>query len=274
VCLGAGAAAANENARRRYKYENERRERQWMQTISIYNAKKVKYNEDVQNANLAKAQSKVRQQEGMDRARGEAQLKYQELFNNLLKDTKYGKLAASGQTGQSLNRLATMEYAKYGRDVSEIARRLTLNDRELALRSSAEISKFKQMQDQAFANVAFQPIETVAPPQPVMQNVGAQAFMQALSIAASVATAGGSGGFNWWGPEAGSDRRLKENIKKIGESISGLGIYTFNYIGHATKYIGTMADEVLKVKPEAVTVRDGYLAVYYDMIDVNLEIVK
>ena len=195
MCLGAQAATANENARRRYKYENEKRERQWMQTTSIYNAKKVKYNEDVQNANLAKAQSKVKQQEGMDRARGEAQLKYQELFNNLLKDTKYGKLAASGQTGQSLNRLATMEYAKYGRDVSEIARRLTLNDRELALRSSAEISKYKGMQDQAFANVAFQPIESVAPPVPVMQNVAAAAFMDALSIGTSLASA--AGGLGW-----------------------------------------------------------------------------
>lgn len=195
MCLGAGAAAANENARRRYKYENERRERKWMQTISIYNAKKVKYNEDVQNLNLAKSQSKVKQQEAMDRARGEAQLKYQELFNNLLKDTKYGKLAASGQTGQSLNRLATMEYAKYGRDVSAIARALTLNDRELALKSSAEISKYKQMQDQAFTSVAFEPIVDVAPPEPVMQNVGAAAFLEALSIGTSLASA--AGGLGW-----------------------------------------------------------------------------
>jgi len=198
VCLGAQAAAANENARRRYKYELERRERNWMQTTSIYNAKKVKYEEDVQNANLASAQSKVNQQEAMDKARGEAQLKYQELFRNLLKDTKYGKLAASGQTGQSLKRLATMEYAKYGRDVSQVARYLTLNDRELARKSSAEISKFKQMKDQAFASVAFQPIEDVAPPEPVMQSVGAAAFMDALSIASSVATMGGSSGFKWW----------------------------------------------------------------------------
>ena len=56
------------------------------------------------------------------------------------------------------------------------------------------------------------------------------------------------------------------------ESISGLGIYTFNYIGKATQYIGTMADEVLKVKPEAVTIRDGYMAVNYDLIDVNFEV--
>ena len=52
MCLGGAAKAANENARRRYKYENERRERQWMQRTSIYAAQKVKYQEDVHNANL------------------------------------------------------------------------------------------------------------------------------------------------------------------------------------------------------------------------------
>ena len=199
MCLGAAAKTANENARRRYKYENERRERKWMQTMSIYNAQKVKYDEDVQNAGLAQAQVKTDQQEAMDLARGEAQIKYAELFRKLLNDSTYGKLVSSGQTGQSTRRRATMDYAKYGRDVSDIARRLTLNDRELARKSSAQISKYKQFKDEAFAKVAFQPIPDVAPPQPAMRNVGAEAFMQGLSIAASVATAGGQGGLKWWG---------------------------------------------------------------------------
>ena len=200
MCLGAGAKARNESARRKYKYENERRERNWMQTTSVYNAQKIKYEEDVFNANLAAKQSVVDQQEAMDEARGEAQVKYAELFRTVLKDSKYGKLVASGQTGQSTRRLKTMEYAKYGRDVNEIARRLTLNDRALAKKSAQEIGKYKQFQDQAFAKVAFEPIPDVAPPQPVMENVGAAMFMDALSIGSSIATAGGSGGFGFWGP--------------------------------------------------------------------------
>jgi len=262
VCLGAQARAANENARRRYKYENERRERNWMQTISIYNAQKVKYQEDVDNASLGQAQAKVDQQQAMDRARGEAQLKYQELFEKLQKDSSYGKLAASGRTGQSTRRIGTLEFAKYGRDVSKIARAVQLNDIELARKSSKQIAALKGFKDQAFAKVAFQPVETPAPPQPVMQSVGAAAFMDALSIGGQIA-----GIYT-----AFSDKRLKENIKQIGKSISGLGIYTFNYIGQATKYIGTMADEVLKVKPEAVIVRNGYMAVNYDLIDINFEV--
>ena len=34
-----------------------------------------------------------------------------------------------------------------------------------------------------------------------MRNVGAEAFMQALSIGTSIATAGGKGGLGLWGPE-------------------------------------------------------------------------
>ncbi len=197
MCLGAAAKTANENARRRYKAENERRERNWMQTMSIYNAQKIKYQEDVENANLGSAQTMVDQQEQMDLARGEAQLKYSELFRELLQDSTYGKLTAAGQTGQSTRRRATLDYAKYGRNVSKIARSLVLNDRELAKKSAKQLAAYKSMKDEAFTKVAFQPIPDVAPPQPAMRNVGAEAFSQALSIAGNVASAGNA--FGWWG---------------------------------------------------------------------------
>ena len=195
MCLGGAARTANENARRRYKYENERRERQWMQRTSIYAAQKVKYQEDVHNANLGQANLRVQQQEAMNVARANAQVKYAELFRTLQKDSAYGKLVASGQTGQSTRRRGTLELAKYGRDVSEIARKLTLNDRELARKTSAAQSQLDSFKDEAFSKVAFQPIQDVAPPQPVMRTVGAEAFMQGLSIAGSLAT--GAGSLGW-----------------------------------------------------------------------------
>ena len=66
-------------------------------------------------------------------------------------------------------------------------RKLVLNDRELARKSSAEIAQYKKFKDDAFAKVAFQPIPDVEPPVPVMQNVGAAMFMDALSIGSKVA---------------------------------------------------------------------------------------
>lgn len=64
-----------------------------------------------------------------------------------------------------------------------------------------------------------------------------------------------------------SDRRLKENIELVGTQ-NGFNLYKFSYIGDPQRYIGVMAQEVLKIMPEAVTERNGYLAVYYDKIRV------
>ena len=110
---------------------------------------------------------------------------------------------------------------------------------------------------QMFAKQAFVKSPDFAPPAPVMQNVGAAAFTEALSIASPFIAA--------------SDRKIKENIKKLGESISGLGIYKFNYKGDSTKWIGTMADEVKKINPKAViTMKNGYEGVRYDLIDIKM----
>ena len=69
-----------------------------------------------------------------------------------------------------------------------------------------------------------------------------------------------------------SDIRLKENINKTGVSKSGIPIYTFNYKGKDKLWSGTMAQDLLSMgREDAVTVMDnGYYAVYYDMIDVDM----
>ena len=69
-----------------------------------------------------------------------------------------------------------------------------------------------------------------------------------------------------------SDRRLKKNIKKIGTSPSGLGIYEFEFkdkVYGEGRYQGTMADEV--PSEAKITNADGYEEVYYDKIDVDFK---
>lgn len=64
-----------------------------------------------------------------------------------------------------------------------------------------------------------------------------------------------------------SDSRLKRNIKRIGTHITGIGIYCYNYIWGDTMHIGVMAQELRKVKPEAVIeTESGYLAVDYNKL--------
>ena len=65
-----------------------------------------------------------------------------------------------------------------------------------------------------------------------------------------------------------SDIRLKEDIKLIGKSPSGINIYNFKYKGDNTTYQGVMAHQV----PKASTPNEfGYLMVDYSKIDVEFK---
>lgn len=61
-----------------------------------------------------------------------------------------------------------------------------------------------------------------------------------------------------------SDRRLKRNIRHIGQLANGIKTYAYNYIWSPVQQFGVMAQEVMAVRPEAVFTTDsGYLAVDY-----------
>lgn len=64
-----------------------------------------------------------------------------------------------------------------------------------------------------------------------------------------------------------SDRALKEDIKLVGQSPSGINIYSFKYKNNPDTYQGVIAQEV----PEASININGYLAVDYDKVDVDFK---
>jgi hypothetical protein len=61
-----------------------------------------------------------------------------------------------------------------------------------------------------------------------------------------------------------SDRRLKHDAEKIGETKDGLPIYSFKYNGDDRTQIGLMAQDVEKKHPEAVGLSGGYKTVDYE----------
>ena len=63
-----------------------------------------------------------------------------------------------------------------------------------------------------------------------------------------------------------SDRRLKQNVKRVGTLDNGLPVYTYNVIGVPVTQMGVMADEAEKVVPEAVIERNGIKRVRYDLV--------
>ena len=79
-----------------------------------------------------------------------------------------------------------------------------------------------------------------------------------------------------------SDRRLKHNIKVIGESPTRIPIYSFQYragikladnvvLDTKSTFVGVMAQDLLELAPHAVTKNeeDGYYRVDYSKIDVD-----
>lgn len=87
---------------------------------------------------------------------------------------------------------------------------------------------------------------------------------------ANAATAGGlfglGGGLGAAGILKYSDRRLKKNIRKCGTLANGLTEYEFEYLW-GEKSRGVMADEVLAVRPDAVVMVGGFMAVDYSKLD-------
>lgn len=64
-----------------------------------------------------------------------------------------------------------------------------------------------------------------------------------------------------------SDIRLKRDVKLVGYSPTGLGIYEWNYIWGGPRYRGFMAHEVESLFPDAVTeIAGGFKAVRYDRV--------
>ena len=83
---------------------------------------------------------------------------------------------------------------------------------------------------------------------------------------------GGSGGGGGGGGGSVSDIRLKEQIHLVGTTVFGLPLYDFSYIGHAGTYEGVMAQDVLKVMPEAVyKAADGYYRVKYNLLGITMK---
>jgi hypothetical protein len=77
------------------------------------------------------------------------------------------------------------------------------------------------------------------------------------NIAGALGTAAGGGAF--------SDRRLKSNVVRVGTHPLGIGVYEYDIFGERQR--GVMADELEKVKPEAVSTHSsGYKMVDYGML--------
>ena len=190
MCLGAQARAANESARRNYEYNLQKREADWMQTLSITNTERIMHKQTIDASNLGLSQVYGDIQEKFGDQIGQALQEDEVNWKQFLEQSKGAELAASGRTGRSIDRISTADLAEYLKKGSRKAYELTESRQELtkAGQKAAGMARAEQMQ--SFARNAIIKNPDIAPPKPVMQNVGVAMFMDALSIASSVASIG------------------------------------------------------------------------------------
>ena len=188
MCLGAQARAANERARKDYEYSLKKREAEWMQTLSVTNTERVMHDQLIDSSNLGLANVYSDLEEKFGDQVGQALQEDEVNWKQFLEQSKSADLTASGRTGRSIDRISTLDLAEYLKKGSRKAYELTESRQELnkAGQKAAGMARAEQMN--SFAKNAIIKNPDLAPPTPVYQNVGAAAFMDALSIAQSVAT--------------------------------------------------------------------------------------
>ena len=193
-----------------------------------------------------------------------------------------GEILATGKGGLNVvNLLADVDsqFAQYdwgsNRNLAFVGYQGATDKESANIRRASRLASLNPYIQQQYIDPA-RPID-----QPKMKmNTGLallSAGLQGASAGMSWSSGMSNAGYTWGGWKTGytkvpttSTKLLKENIFKLGTSKEGHNVYKFNYKGNPTNYIGVIAEEVQRIKPEAVArLSNGFLGVDYNLIDVD-----
>ena len=187
MCLGQEARDANKAAKQNYEHKLKVRERKWMNELALTNVERIQYDQtmDATHVGLGNAYAEIQEKYGDMIAK--ATQAQEDRFRQFAQEATSEKLAASGATGASIRRLRTTEMGQFLAQGSRDAYNLLQGRRELSKAGAKAAAATRQTQLEAFARNNVIKTPDLAPPPPVMQNVGAAAFRDALSIVGTVA---------------------------------------------------------------------------------------
>ena len=190
MCLGEGARNANKAARRQYQYQLAQRERNWQQTLGVTSIERVHYAQSIDAGNVGLQNFYGEMQEKYGDLIGQAMQENEAEFKRYVKDSKGAKLATEGVTGRSAARMETLDFGEFMAKSSRRAYQLTQAQKKMSEAGAKMAAQTRAQQMQLFAQNNIIKTPDIAPPRPVMQNVGMAAFKDALSIASSIASIG------------------------------------------------------------------------------------
>ena len=159
--------AENERRRQEYKRALEIRKRKWQQSRDIYGAKKNAYNIKLNEIDLAANRGYEKTRDALNNKRAKALAANEADFIKYAQKT-LGKVAAAGMTGQSAGRIAGRIEAIQQFKQAQRLNSLIKSGEAGQAANEAIYRKAKASQRQAYANVAFTPIPSLAPNPPQM----------------------------------------------------------------------------------------------------------
>jgi hypothetical protein len=174
--------------------------------------------------------------------------------------------AAQGMFGQAAQMAALQQGAgnnmfNYGLQGGQGIANLGLANQQAQLQAAQaqmQAGQVQQQTDQAGKTALYnQFTQQQGFPYQQAQFLGNLAMGTGALSGSTTTTTGSGGGFF-------SDRRLKDNAEKIGETFDGQPIYRYNYKGENRTQIGLMAQDVEKHNPKAVGHSQGYKTLDYE----------
>jgi hypothetical protein len=170
-----------------------------MQTRATYASKKVQFEEEVDQANIAAQRAYSRTQQQLNNAKSLAILENQEDFKKMLANEGAIEVSAAerGVRGRAVARQLVMNKGNFG--ISQALRSRGLAQAGyMAKESNADVNRqLKGQLNRSFGKVAIQPVQDLAPPPPVMQNVGLT-FMLGMGQALGEGIMGNQGLMDKW----------------------------------------------------------------------------
>ena len=156
-----------------------------MNKLDVYKTQINAFKQNIDEIHLGLGRTYAAAQTRLNRVKDAAWKRNQDFAIKSLENSAYGKAMAAGRTGRSIKRMGVAEAAEVGRFYARSSAALTDANEDFMLGVKRARQQAKLAQRKEFANVWLQPQADVAPPRPVLQNVGQAMFMDALGIATS-----------------------------------------------------------------------------------------
>lgn len=165
----AQVAAANKANIKNYKYQLKMRERAWDRERYMYGMQVHEYKNQLTENNSAAQRAYASEQRKLNEVYTGAALSNQAMAVDLLKSS--GRQAAKGYvSGKSADRIDAAMISAFGRNQAVLAESLTSARQSAKLTSNNIRAELMNANRQAYSQVAINPVPTMGPPKPTMQQ--------------------------------------------------------------------------------------------------------